>query len=170
MRKQLSAAALSSVLLSQTSCVGAVVAAANHREMEERAALKIWLASNSEAKDCGGKVTLAPVIYYDFDQDAREELIVNASVCSDQLNRANTNLVLSVNGDGTFTSWPIEELTKTQLAEAQFAANPHYRLSTKQGKLVATWMDDARSPVSPLTIKYQWDGQRFVVYGINYGK
>lgn len=161
--------AIFGVLFTQTSCVGAVMAAANHQEMQQRDAVKRWIAAHVETSPgCAEPVTLAPVVEYDFDRDTRDELIINASFCSGDMARANVNLVLSSRGEDDFLSLPIAELTPKQLERAQFTGTPHYRLSTKQGRLIATWMDDAKRTASPLTVKYQWDGQQFMVVDTGY--
>ena len=161
------------VLLTQASCVTMVMAAANAHEVEDRLKLKLWYAKDPAYAECETPIMIAPVIYHDFDQDMKDELVVVAASCMTGTAGPDIHMVLTPRMDGDFTAWEIPEITRAAYDAAAMEGNRNYRLSVAEGMLVATWRDRSDREEPPLRVRYTpvaVDKQAFAVYDIVYGK
>lgn len=159
------------LLFTQTACVGAVMAAANSREVDDRLALKQWIPDQDFYEGCSATPIIAPIIYHDFDRDGEEELIVDAESCKTTPG-ADMNLVLTRTGESEFAIWDIPALDEKSYEKANLQGAVHYRYTVRDNLLIATWRDETAYAKPPLSVRYQpiSGERRFALYDITYGK
>lgn len=149
------------------------MSAVNAREVEDRQKLKLWFAKDPAYAECETPIMIAPVIYHDFNQDTKDELVVVAASCMTSTAGADIHTVLSPTAEGGFTAWEIPDMTDEAYAVAGMEGNRNYRFSVVDGMLVATWHDTSGREKPPLTVRYTplvGDKQAFAIYDITYGK
>jgi uncharacterized protein YecT (DUF1311 family) len=122
-----------------------------------------WL---KEHNDCPAESSLYfyKLEYYDFKGGGTEQAIVVAMSCEGGTGGPDIHSVISRVSDGELEELKIADVDPKTYDN--LFGNRNYTLSVENGLLVATFSDDPDRDNTPLTIKYKWNGEEFVVASI----
>jgi len=105
--------------------------------------------------DCEG-VNINHLEYFDFTGDGQAEAIVLASTCATGTAGPDVHAVITRQPDGSLAELKIPAPSEKQ--QAALFGRVFYELSVTDGLLVEIYHDES-GRVSPLVIKYRWNGR-----------
>lgn len=100
---------------------------------------------------------------FDFNGDGSQEAIVVASTCMTGTAGPDVHSVIARDRGGSLVEWDIADGDRATYDN--LFGNRNYDLAVRNGTLVATFEDDPDRE-TPLIIKYQLDGRKFVILSI----